>query len=386
MYILKQKLKFSTKAFKQQLCRIAAVITTMAAIIMPLSSANAGTITTVKLTLGDPRPSTSTTDTFTFTPPTATTVKSVKFLYCDSAINTCTPGTAGSNGIPAGIDTTTAGSPTVSGLGSAGSWTTDSLPSQGQVIISNSTNAGSPSAASVALPTITNPSATGTFWVRMSTYDTASAGGTQLDSVTIAVTTVAGVLISATVNPSLTFTVAGLGNAATVKGTITTEAAGAGACATSTSTAVSFPTNMATNTNYTCGQSLTTTTNAQNGYSVTLRGTHTSGDFLKGSPSTLTITDGSGTNAAPAAFGTPTEEFAYTSSDGTLSSGTTNRFAADDTFAKVGNNSATTEEVAFNGTPVNNDVINIAYRIRFAGTTEASVYTGTVLYTCTSTF
>jgi hypothetical protein len=384
---MKQKKKLLRFNMQSPLNRLVVIVLILGAIVFPVASAfAAGTMTAAKLTLGDPRPTTSATDTFTFTPGSATTVKSVKFLYCDSAIGTCTPGTAGSNGIPAGIITNTAGSPTVSGLGSGGAWTTDGTPSTGQVIISNASNTGAPSAASVALPTITNQSATGTFWIRMSTFDTASAGGTLIDTLTIAATTAGGVLISATVNPSLTFAVAGLGNSATVKGAITTEAAGAGACATSTATAVSFPTNMIPNTNYTCGQSLTTTTNASSGYSVVLRGTHASGDFLKGSPTTLTITDGSGSNAAPAAFGTPTEEFAYTSSDGVLSSGTTTRFAADDTFAKVGNNSATTEEVAFNGAPVNAEVINIAYKLRFAGTTEASVYTGTVLYTCTATF
>jgi hypothetical protein len=373
------------KHLKSKISRILAVILAFAVLTMHAQPAYALLLTSAKLTPSDPRPSTSATHTFTFTATTGT-VLSMKFLYCDSAIATCTPGTAGSNGIPAGINTNTAGSPTVSGLGSGGSWTTDGSPSQGQVIISNASNTGSPGAASVALPTITNPSATGTFYIRMTTYSAVSGGGVPLDTVTIAATTAAGVLISATVNPTLTFTVAGLGDAATIKGAIATEAAGAGACATSTATAVSFPTNMVPNTNYTCGQSLTTTTNAPSGYSVVLRGTHASGDFLKGTPSAITITDGTGTNASPAAFGTPSESFAYTSSDGVLSSGTTTRFATDDTFAKVGNNAATTEEVAYNGAPVNAEAINIGYRIRFSGTTESNTYTGTVLYTCTATF
>jgi hypothetical protein len=367
----------------RKLSRILIVVLTAASIGYPIYPAfAAGTMTAAKLTLSDPRPSTSATDTFTFTPASVTTVKSVKFLYCDSAVGTCTPGTAGSNGIPAGIITNTAGAPTVSSLGSAGSWTTDGSPSTGQVIISNATNTGAPSAASVALPTITNESPTGTFWIRMSTFDTASAGGTLIDTLTIAATTAGGVLISATVNPTLTFAVAGLAAGFNFKGAVSTSAG----CGTATATAVPFPTNMLPATNYICGQSLTTSTNAQSGYSVVLRGTHASGNFLKGTPTTIDITDSTGSNATPAVFGTPTEGFGYTSSDGVLSSGTTTRFSADDTYAKVGNNSATTEEVAYNATPVSAQVINIGYQIRFAGTTEASTYTGTVLYTCTATF
>ncbi len=378
----KQKINFRAK-----LSRLIVGVLVLAALAFPFEqAAAAGQLTAAKLTLGDPRPSSGVDQnivyTFNWTAATTATLKCMTFDFWTTALGTTEPTGMVTNG-------TTKGTFSGTGITNA-NWSIPGSPTEGTIKATNATGDSVSAAAAITTPFTVprNPSTTGTFFIRIQDFtDTACttpAGGN--DSVVIAATTVAGVLISATVNPTLTFTVAGLGNGATVKGAITTEAAGAGQCATSTATAVSFPTNMVANTNYTCGQSLTTSTNATSGYSVVLRGTHTSGDFLKGSPNTLTITDGTGTNASPAAFGTPAEEFAYTSSDGVLGSGTTTRFSADDTFAKVGNNSATTEEVAFNGAPISADVINIGYKLRFNGATEATTYTGTVLYTCTPTF
>jgi hypothetical protein len=372
-------------AAKRKLIRALAVVMAAASILFPGSPAFAsvGVFTAAKLTLSDPRPSqTSVTYTFTFTTATAATLKCITYDFWDTAIGTS---------LPAGMGFGSVNKGTFTGTGiTNGNW---GAPTFSSPTVKTTNSTGDAVGASVVVTTpltlITNPNTATTFYVRVQDFtDTGcSLPAGSNDTVTLAAPTTASTLISATINPTLSFAVAGLGNGATVKGAITTEnGGGALNCATSTATAVSFPANMSINTNYTCGQSLTTSTNAQGGYSVTLRGTHASGDFLKGTPTTLTITDGTGSNATPAAFGTPTEEFAYTSSDALLSSGTPARFSADDTFAKVGNNSATTEEVAWNGGPVNAEVINIAYKIRFSGTTEASTYTGTVLYTCTATF
>lgn len=373
---------------KRRLGLLIIAVLSLGSILLPAQQVfAAGTITSASLKLSDPRPSSgvnqNVTYTFTWTAATTATLKCMTFTFWTTATGTTEPTGMVTNG-------STKGTFTGTGITDA-NWSIPASPTEGKIQATNTTGDSISSATALTTPFVVprNPSTTGTFYIQIQDFtdtgcSTPSGGN---DSVVIAAPTVAGTLISATINPILTFTVAGLSNGATVKTGVTTENGGGNLnCATSTATAVSFPTNMATNTNYTCGQSLTTTTNAQSGYSVTLRGTHTAGDFLKGSPSTLTITDGTGTNALPAAYGTPTEEFAYTTSEATLSSGTTGRFSASDTWAKVGNNSATSEEVAFLGVPTNADVVNIGYRIRFSGTTEASTYTGTVLYTCTATF
>jgi hypothetical protein len=340
----------------------------------------AGTLTAASLSMSDPRPTTSSTHTIKWTEATDATLKCVIYKYRDTPISAT---------VPSGLVSTTATKGTFVGITTA-NWTLDASVN-GTLKLTYATGeqpGGSSALTAVTTPfdTITNPVA-GTFFVQINTYTNTDCATGPVDNVVVASVATAGTLISATINPTLTFTVAGLGNGATIKGAVTTENGGGNLnCATSTATAISFPTNMSVNTNYTCGQSLTTSTNAPSGYSVSLRGTHASGDFLKGTPTTLTITDGSGSNASPAAFGTPSENFSYTSSDAALSSGTTTRFSADDTWAKVGNNSATNEEVAYDSVPVNAQQINIGYRIRFSGTTEANTYTGTVLYTCTATF
>ncbi len=365
--------------FRRKLSQILVVVLVLATLALP-EVALAGTLTSASLTMSDPRPTTSSTHTIAWTEATDATLKCILYKYTDTPVSSTAPG---------GLTSTTAVKSTFSGI-TAGSWTLDASVN-GTLKL---TNAGGEepggssalTAVSTAFTTITNPNA-GTFFVQISDFTNTDCATGPIDNVTIASVTTAGTLISATINPALTFTVAGLGNGTTVKSGVTTENGGGNLnCASQTATAVSFPTNMSPATNYTCGQSLTTTTNATGGYSVTLRGLNAGSDFLRGvSNPAITITDGTGTNASPAAYGTPSEEFAYTSSDAGLSSGTTTRFSASDTWAKVGF-TGSSEEVAYNNVPVNAEAINIGYRIRFAGTSEATTYTGTVLYTCVVTF
>ncbi|HEX7260061.1 MAG TPA: hypothetical protein VF272_03990, partial [Candidatus Saccharimonadia bacterium] len=52
--------------------------------------AQAAQLTNRKVTLGTSQPSVSTTHNYTFTAPSATTVKSVDFTYCTTPSGTCT--------------------------------------------------------------------------------------------------------------------------------------------------------------------------------------------------------------------------------------------------------------------------------------------------------
>jgi hypothetical protein len=97
------------------------------------------------------------------------------------------------------------------------------------------------------------------------------------------------------------------------------------------------------------------------------------------------ITNAAGTNATPAAWVSATESFGYTTSDGVLGTGTTGRFAADDTWAAVPI-STSPAEVAYAAGPVNGDAANVGYKMEFVGTTKAGAYSGTIVYVATPVF
>ncbi|HUC20798.1 MAG TPA: hypothetical protein VMR98_04875, partial [Candidatus Polarisedimenticolaceae bacterium] len=169
--------------------------------LMP-NLANAAQITSRKVTLGTSQPSTSTTHNYTFTAPSATTVKSIDFTYCTTPSGSCT--------LPSGLTTTTAalnGSP--ANLGSGGTWTVGGTPTNGRVQITNTANTGSPSAAAtVNFNTITNPSISGnnqnSFYVRIVSYSD-DAWTTPIDSGTVAGSVTNQIQVTASVDETLNF-------------------------------------------------------------------------------------------------------------------------------------------------------------------------------------
>lgn len=106
---------------------------------------------------------------------------------------------------------------------------------------------------------ITNPSATTTSY-------TIDVGGTMQDSGQLRVAIVDQVQVTASVDTSLTFSVSGVVNGQTVNGSPTTTAA------TTTSTSLPFGT-LPVNSSRVLAQDLSVTTNATNGYTVTVQDT-----------------------------------------------------------------------------------------------------------------
>jgi len=101
---------------------------------------------------------------------------------------------------------------------------------------------------------ITNPTSTGSYIIRI--------GGTQLNSADTRVAIVNGVNVTAAVATTFTFTVAGLATSTTL---------GNGATTTGASASTSLPFGTITpNTHNELGQQLTVTTNASNGFAVTV--------------------------------------------------------------------------------------------------------------------
>lgn len=102
---------------------------------------------------------------------------------------------------------------------------------------------------------ITNPSATTSYEI--------SIGGTMQDSGATRVAIIENVLVTADVQSTLTFTISGVAGGATVNGSPTTTADA------STNTTLPFGT-LSAGTSKTLAQDLTVTTNAANGFSVTV--------------------------------------------------------------------------------------------------------------------
>lgn len=240
-------------------------------------------------------------------------------------------------------------------------------------------------AVRVDVTNMTNPTTPGTYYARYQTFVASDCSGTAVDSAVIAYAIASGVTVSATIDPILTFSVTGIGASAEWKSTETTYGANTSAnCdANGPGTQVNFPASMAINTNYTCAQKLTVSTNAAGGYSVTLRGTNTalSAPFLRSGPNS--VADLGASNAIPGNWASIGNAFAYSSTDVLLSGGTQARFSGDNKWAAVG---FSAEEVAWNANPVDTEETNIGYRLRFNATQQAGAYQGTIIYVATPTF
>lgn len=367
-----------------RLQRLVNVIIAISIGLLTLNSFSAafavGGLTNASATLSDPRPDA----------PAASVTYSLSWKASTSATLNCftyrwsTSHDSGQGSTPTGFANTGATNGTFTNL-TAGNWTIDNSVS-GTVKETYATGASVSSGTQVTTPiqALTNPTSApgGTFYIEISTYSNAACT-TLVDTTIVGFVTVPSVLVSATIDSTLSFAVTGIPSSTSYKGAFST----ADRCA-DTATAITYgsPSQpLSSDTNYDCAQTLTTSTNSNGGYQVTVQGKQASGDFLALiSDASKTITNSTGTNSSPAATAaTPAETFGYTTNDTTLS-GVANRFTtADDLFAGL---TTTPGEVAYNATAIANDATNIGYRLKFTGTTEAGTYRGTLVYTCTPVF
>lgn len=182
--------------------------------------------------------------------------------------------------------------------------------------------------------------------------------------------------VSASVPNLLSFTVNGVAS-----GTVN----GAALTTTTTATQIDFGTFTGAD-NRIAAQDLIVTTNATDGYIVTLQ---FSGTLSTG---TDTISDFTGTNTAPAAWSSPpgsgTEGyFGYTTEDTTLHIGTADRFDSN-LWAGL---TTTPQEIMYHndvtdgsGAGVGNT--RIGYQIDLTGNQAAGIYTTNLMYICTPTY
>lgn len=340
----------------------------------------AGGLTNASVLLSDPRPdaaAASVTYGVSWKAGTTATLQCITYKVSTSS-------QSGIGSVPTGFSNSAATNGTFTGL-TAANWTIDNS-TNGTIKETYATGQSVSSGTQVTTPivSITNPtnSSGGTWYVELKTFSDSTCS-TLVDTSIVGFFTTPSVLVSATIDSTLSFSVTGVAASTTYKGAFATHSS-----CNDTATGVSFGTPslpLSADTAYDCAQTLTTSTNGNGGYQVTVQGKQTGGDFLKlVSDATKTITDSSGTNATPAATpGTPAEMFGYTTNDSTLFP-VANRFTtSNDLFAAV---ATTPGEVAYNAGAVAGDAVNVGYRLKFTGTTESGVYRGTLVYTCTPVF
>jgi hypothetical protein len=231
--------------------------------------------------------------------------------------------------------------------------------------------------ASGGINQIVNPSATSSYRIDI--------GGTMQDSGQVRVAVIEEVQVSANVDTSLTFSVSGVGASSTVNGSPTTTVA------TSTSTSLPFGT-LPINTSVTLAHDLTVSTNASNGYTVTVEQTDnlksTTGAIIDGFidgayTQTPTAWQGPGTDILdPATYG----HWGLTSTDGTTTR--TAEFGSDEwvsgsttPIVVMGNDGPADGATAGVGTA------RVGYQVQISALQEAGDdYTTTLRYIATPTF
>lgn len=316
---------------------------------------------------------------FTFTPGTSgQTIGSIQFLYCTTAsVTACVT--------PTGLVTTSATLFSQSGAtGFTINATTNGAP---YITRTPSAITGTP-ALSYQLNTITNPTTTAqTFYVRITLFTAAALGGTATDTGSVAAATTNQIVLTGTMPESLIF----------CTGATVSTTAGIPDCTTATSGAVSFnqlfsPTDTATATSQ-----MAASTNATNGYVITVNGTTltsganpipamtttSTGDLgVRGTSqfgmnlklnTTLTSTVAVGAEVAAAANGTSLRGQATTG----YNSVDHFRFVSGETVANSANGSAG---------PTNAQIFTSSYIVNVAGNQASGTYTSTLTYICTATY
>ena len=210
------------------------------------------------------------------------------------------------------------------------------------------------------------PAAVGVYGVGIESRVTAAIQDTQTARVAI----IASVGVSADVSSSLSFSIDAVASGLTVAGEITDVA--------STSTTVPFGT-LTAGTHREAAHGLTVATNASNGFTVKAK---QSADLTSGSDTIAAVT---ATNTTPAVWPTVSTggRFGYHALDAVLGTGTTTRFAVNDTFAQF---STTAYEVSFMSGPTASNTDQVLYKVEVANNQPAGSYSNTINYMATPVF
>lgn len=342
--------------------------------------AEAAMVTSASDTLSDSAPGTVSNHTITFTTSNGLVSGEAIALTFD---NTFTFPGAGFDFNDIDVTTSGLGEVTLAASAGSGNWGVDitgnvitltvdgaSVASSSQITIEIGTNATSGSTGDAQ---ISNPSATGSVPIEI--------GGTMQDSGSLLVTIIEGVTLSASVNTVFDFAVAGVASGATVNSSPTTTATG------TTATTLPFGTLVA-GTSKTLAHDLSVTTNAKNGFSVTVE---QSGDLTSATGATINgFIDGAYTD-------TPTAWVAPSASVGNADTYGHWGITSDDSDFSVTADQwvsgSTTPRTIFShnavadGTGVGQGTARVGYQIQISSLQEAGTdYSTTITYIATPTF
>lgn len=226
---------------------------------------------------------------------------------------------------------------------------------------------------------VSNPATTGSYKIAL--------GGTSFNTGQTMVAILPQVTVTAAIDSTLIFTVAGVASGQAVNSTTTST--------TTSATAISYGT-LNPGTIYTAAQDLTVTTNAQNGFVVTV---HEDQNLLSSNGADIdTFKDGNNT-ATPALWTAPLAtlgnentygHFGVTSDDTDLNAG---EFTSAGGNKWAGNFFSTTTRAIFSnagpadGTTQDKGKARIGYQVQVSALQEAATdYSNHLIYVCTPTF
>ncbi|OQB06469.1 MAG: hypothetical protein BWY19_00281 [bacterium ADurb.Bin212] len=386
--------------------KVVSLLVAFVMVFLAYTPANAAMLYDAKVTLSNPLASGNSNYTFNMKVKTNGTVKGIKMSYLKAA--------SGSSANPTAFDPTST-SLNASLTGINGAWTLDKTTDAATDILYMTSAAGTALVAANVIgwqidgagnppieagatgcnPNPTNNSA-GTCFIKVTTFNTdtiadlrAETASNIIDSTVIAFAVVSGTSMSATVDSTLAFTVVGINSGTDINDAGATTVASVN----STFDNISFG-NLTVGVPKTAGHSLFVKTNAQNGYSVTIKSTtdavSDANGVMKGQYSGNNI-DGHGTDAAwttPIAWASPTGTANVNSGAfgvNTTDTDTVFNGAQATLWAPLQN--MTYREIMKSTGP---DLGNVATVVSFALEVDvyqpADVYTGTFNYNCTPTY
>ncbi len=347
--------------------------------ILQFRTANAAQITARSLALvagasdGGSKPGGVVNHLFTFTLPSNTTIGSIQFLYCTAASGTCVT--------PTGLVTTTA---TLNSQSGATGFTMVNT-TNGAPYITRTASVGT-GAVTYQLNTITNPTTTNqTFFTRISTFATTTATGGATDTGTVAASTATQIILTGVMPESLIF----------CTGAVVLTTVGVPDCTTATAGAISFnqlfsPTDTATATSQ-----MAASTNANNGYNITLTGP----TLTSGSNTIAPMTTAGAGVRSTSQFGlnfklntTATSTVAVGAEVAPVANGTSLKgqpaanYNTADTFKFTTAGDSVANSANGGAGPTNAQIYTASYIVNVAGSQPAGTYVSTLTYICTATF
>ncbi len=334
---------------------------------------------------------------FEFSLPTAGSVGSIRFQYCTTAANSAaSPACV----MPPGLDTT-GGSVILTGESGATGFTLNKTTNGAPYITRTAAAIAADLDVTYRLENVVNPSAEGSFFVRITTHASTDTTGGTTDSGTVTASTAEQIILSGTMPESLIF----------CAGANIDKTAGVVDCSTATPGTVTFNQLFSPTDTASAISEMAASTNAGFGYVITVNGP----TLTSGTNTIAPITSGSGlasaqgvaqfglnlvANTAAAAIGfdalnviNPTPSAAIDSpSDGVNLNGRAfTGYASADTFkfdTSAGQNVVADSNFNATGSPDPSDaqIYTVSYIANVPGSQPAGTYTSTLTYICTPTF